>query len=196
MLRPYFYGDWRAMVVRAAAAVLFGFGALVWPGLTLWVLVLMWGAFAFVDGVAGLSVAILGRDIEGRGWLALYGAFGIAAGIVTFAWPSMTAFALLFVIAAWAFAIGILHISIAVANHNQMDHPWILGLTGLLSVGLALVLVVTPGSGALAITWAIGWYAILYGVLLFSLAWEVRRATKVVARASRHITPSAPQPTT
>jgi uncharacterized membrane protein HdeD (DUF308 family) len=70
-----------------------------------------------------------------------------------------------------------------------------LALTGLLSVGLAVVLVITPGSGALAITWAIGWYAIFHGVLLLSLAWELRRTTKGVERASRHIRPSEPYPT-
>jgi uncharacterized membrane protein HdeD (DUF308 family) len=92
----------------------------VWPDLTLWALVLMWGAFAFVDGASGLSAAIVGRDIEGRGWLALYGALGIAAGIVTFVWPSMTALALLFVIAAWAFAIGVLHIAIAATYRKEI----------------------------------------------------------------------------
>ena len=87
-----FVGDWRLIAVRGVAAVLFGLAALVWPDATLWVLVLLWGAYALVDGVFSVAAAVPGRRVvPHRGWLVFSGLVGIAAGIVTRVWPSITA---------------------------------------------------------------------------------------------------------
>ena len=98
MMRPY-VGSWKRLAVHGAAAVLFGLATLVWPSITLWTLVLLWGAFAFVDGITALSAAIADPLLVHRGWVAFSGVTGIGAGIVTFFWPSITALALLVVIA-------------------------------------------------------------------------------------------------
>ena len=84
MMRPYI-GSWKRLAVQGAAAVLFGLATLVWPHVTLWALVVLWGAFAFVDGVTALSAAIADQLLVHRGWVAFWGVTGIAAGVVTFA---------------------------------------------------------------------------------------------------------------
>ncbi len=116
------------------------------------------------------------QETEGtRALLVLHGLLGIAAGAITFLWPGITALALLYVIAAWAFLIGVLRIVGAVRLRKVIDNEWLLGLTGLLWIALGAVLVVTPGTGALAIVWAIGLLALLAGVVELGLAWKVRR---------------------
>jgi len=176
MMRPY-VGSWKRLAVQGAAAVLFGLGTLVWPGITISVLVLLWGAFAFVDGVTALSAAIADRLLVHRGWVAFWGVTGIAAGIVTLVWPSMTALALLVVIATWSLLIGGSRIAFAISARKQVPGAWSIGLSGALLVLLGVILVVNPSAGAIGITWAIGWLAFLFGTVELSLAFEVRHET-------------------
>jgi uncharacterized membrane protein HdeD (DUF308 family) len=176
MIRPYITSA-RHLAVQGVAAIVFGILTLVWPDVTLWTLVVLWGAYAFVDGTVALSAAITDRLLPHRGWVALSGVSGIVAGLVTFFWPGITALALLYVIAVWAFVVGTSQIAIAITERKQIRGEWALGLTGLLTMLLGVVLLITPGSGALAITWAIGWWACLYGSLSLAMAWTVRHAS-------------------
>jgi uncharacterized membrane protein HdeD (DUF308 family) len=168
--------DWRTMIVRGIAGIVFGFLALVWPGTTLTALVLLFGAYALVDGVTSLATAF-SKDPEARENrlpLVLIGLAGIAAGLLTFAWPGITALALLFVIAAWSFVVGVAEMAAALRLRRQIDNEWLLGLSGALSIVFAAVLVITPGAGALAVTWLIGWFALIDGAMLASLGWRLR----------------------
>ena len=115
MMRPY-VGSWKRLAVQGAAAVIFGLATLVWPSITLGVLVLLWGAFAFVDGITALSAAIGDPLLAHRGWVAFSGVTGIGAGLVTFFWPSITALALLVVIATWSLLIGGSRIAFAISS--------------------------------------------------------------------------------
>jgi len=178
----YYVGSSRGLVVRGVVGLLFGVATLVSPDVTLWALVLMWGAFALVDGAIALTAAITDPLLLHRGWVGFWGVTGIAAGAVTFLWPSITALALLIVIAVWALIAGASMIAIAVGERKRITGEWLVGLTGLLTVALGVLLLVNPASGALAVTWAIGCYACLYGALSFGLAWAVRRETKEASR--------------
>jgi uncharacterized membrane protein HdeD (DUF308 family) len=178
----YYVGSSRGLVLRGIVALLFGLGALVWPDVTLWTLVLMWGAFALVDGVIALTSAITDKTLLHRGWMGFWGITGIVAGAVTLLWPSITAVALLVVIAVWALFSGTSMMAMAFAEHKSITGAWLIGLTGLLTVLLGVLLLVNPAGGALAVTWAIGWFACLYGILSFALAWDVRRDAKDPAR--------------
>ncbi len=163
----------RHLALRGAAAIAFGIATLAWPGVTLWALVVLWGAYALVDGTIALAGAISGRYLPHRGWIAAAGISGIVAGIMTFVWPDITALALLFVIAAWSLINGFSLIAIAISERKQLTGEWIIALTGLLAVLLGIVLIITPGAGALAITWAIGWWACLSGSTSLTLAWII-----------------------
>jgi uncharacterized membrane protein HdeD (DUF308 family) len=176
MMRPYI-GSWKRLAVSGVAAVLFGLATLVWPGVTLWALVVLWGAFAFVDGITALSAAITDRLLLHRGWVAFWGLTGIAAGVVTFLWPSITALALLVVIATWALLIGISQIAFAIAARKEIPKAWSVALRGVLLVLLGVLLVISPGDGALGITWAIGWLTFLFGTVQLWLASVVRHET-------------------
>jgi uncharacterized membrane protein HdeD (DUF308 family) len=182
-------GDWRSVALRGMAAFAFGVLALLWPSLTLHALVLLFGAYALVDGVSSLADGVVGAgDAQARRerWpLILQGLAGIAVGILTFLWPDITALALLYLIAAWALLIGGLEIAAAIRLRRVITDEWLLGLSGVVSVAFAVLLVVTPGAGALAITWLIGWFALLNAGLLLGLAWRLRKLEAPLHEAGR-----------
>ena len=104
------------------------------------------------------------------------GIVSIVAGLLTFIWPHITALVLLYLIAAWALITGTLEVAAAIRLRRLIANEWMLGLIGAVSVLFAIALVVTPGTGALAITWAIGWYALISGALYLGLAWRLKRS--------------------
>ena len=175
-MRPYI-GSWKRLAVQGVAAVLFGMGTLVWPSITLWALVVLWGAFAFVDGISALSAAIADPLLLHRGWVAFWGVTGIGAGAVTFVWPSITALALLVVIATWSLLIGGSCIAFAISARTQGSGGWSIALAGAVVALLGVILLSSPGTGALGITWAIGWLALLFGIVELWAASGIRRAT-------------------
>jgi uncharacterized membrane protein HdeD (DUF308 family) len=167
--------NWWALVLRGVLAVIFGILAIVFPGITVEALVILFGAFALVDGVFAIVAAVRAAERK-RSWgaLVLEGIAGIALGILTFFWPGVTAFALLYLIAAWAFITGVFEIAAAIRLRREITGEFWLGLAGVASIAFALLVVIFPGSGAVAIVWAIGVYAILFGALLIGLGLRLR----------------------
>jgi len=169
-------GDaWGWIVVRGLASIAFGAMAILWPGMTLVVLALLWGAWAFVDGVMALAAAWKTRNDGKPVWpLWLMGIAGVGAGIVTAVAPGLTAIALLLLIAAWAIATGIFMIVHAVRVRRTIDNEWSLILAGAVSVLFGLAMLFSPGAGALAVIWLIAGWSILIGVLMVSAALRLK----------------------
>lgn len=168
--------NWGAIAVRGVAAIIFGILAFVVPGLTLAALVLLFGAYAIVDGVFNIIAAVRRRPGARTWWvLSVEGIIGIAAGVVAFAWPGLTALTLVYVIAAWAIVTGVLEIIEAVRLRQEITGEWWLVLSGIVSILFGGFLVAAPGAGALALVWWIGAYAVVFGVLLLALAFRLRR---------------------
>ena len=166
---------WWLLLLRGIVAILFGILAFVWPGITLLTLILFYGAFALADGVLALINAIMGGNVGSRWWLALVGIAGIAAGLVTFLMPGVTALVLLIFIACWAIALGIFQIIGAIRLRKEIDNEWTIGLSGALSVLFGIVLLVAPGAGALGLIWVIASYAIVFGILLVMAAFKLKQ---------------------
>jgi uncharacterized membrane protein HdeD (DUF308 family) len=164
---------WWVVALRGLAGIAFGLLALIWPGATLAVLILLYGAYALADGVLSIGTGIRG-DAEHRLAMLLNGVLGIAAGIVTFVWPGLTALALLYIIAAWAILTGVLQVFAAVRLRRVIPNEWSLILAGALSVVFGIVLIAAPGAGALALILLIGAYALVFGVMLLILSWRLR----------------------
>lgn len=164
---------WWLVALRGLAAILFGILAFVWPGITLSVLIVFFGAYAIVDGVLALYTAIRsrGQDV----WAPLLeGVLGISSGLVAFFWPGITALALVFVIAAWAIFTGALKVYAAIRLRKVIDNEWALVFSGALSVVFGLLLLLQPGAGAVALVWLLGLYAVVFGIGMLAFAWRLR----------------------
>jgi uncharacterized membrane protein HdeD (DUF308 family) len=183
-MQSLFLRHWWVMALRGFITILFGLMALLWPSLTLGILVISFGAFALVSGFLAVVVALGDRGVHERwGVLLLEGLAGFVIGLVTFFWPAITALALLFVIVIWAFVTGILEIAVATWMHRAVGNEWLLLLGGLASVLFGILLAILPAAGLLALTWLIGLYAIVFGGLLMVLAFQWRSARrKLVAQ--------------
>ena len=166
--------NWWLIFLRGIAAIIFGVLAFLWPGVTLFTLVILYGAFAFADGILAILAAIRGSAYASRWWLAIVGLIGIAAGIATLLWPGITGLILLFCIAGWAIATGVMQIVGAIMMRKEIEGEWLLIASGVLSILFGGLLLMQPGAGALALVFVIGSYAILYGILLISFSLRLR----------------------
>lgn len=165
-----------SVVLRGVIAVVFGILAIVWPGISLAVLLVLFGVYAIVDGILSIATLITTPEARSRWWALLgVGIVGIAAGIAAFTWPGITTLALLAIIAIWALVAGILEIIVAIEGPSVVEHRWLWGLSGALSIVFGILLFRYPISGVLAVVWMIGLYAIMYGVTLISLGWQVSK---------------------
>jgi uncharacterized membrane protein HdeD (DUF308 family) len=182
---PVLARNWWALVLRGLAAILFGVLAFAWPGITLFVLVLFFGAYMLVDGIFAIVAAVRAAGEEDRWWLLLIqGILGVLAGLVAIFWPGLTALALLYFIAAWAIVTGIMEIVAAIRLRREIEGEWALALSGALSVLFGVLLVVLPApAGLLSLVWLIGAYAVATGVLLLILGFRVRSEASKEATA-------------
>jgi uncharacterized membrane protein HdeD (DUF308 family) len=165
--------NWRMVLIRGIAAVLFGILAIAWPDLTIRVLVALFGAYALVDGVFAIVSAFQGEDRD-RLWHIAQGVLGILVGIIAWVWPDLTAFSLLLFIGAWALVTGVMQIIAAIRLRNQIDNEWLLIIGGVLSVLFGFLCVATPRNSAIALIWVIGIYAIVFGIILITLSFRLR----------------------
>jgi uncharacterized membrane protein HdeD (DUF308 family) len=166
--------NWWAVSLRGLAGIVFGIITFFAPGISLTALVLLFGAYALVDGVLAIVSAVRRRGAD-RWWLLLLeGLVGIGAGVITFLWPGITALALLYVIAAWALITGAFEIAAAIRLRKAITGEWLLALSGILSIALGVLLILFPGPGALAVTIWIGAFAFVFGALLFVLGLRLR----------------------
>lgn len=166
--------NWWAVSLRGLAGILFGIITFFAPGISLAALVLLFGAYALMDGVLAIVTAVRRRGAD-RWWLLLLeGLVGIAAGVLTFLLPAITAIALLYVIAAWALVTGAFEIAAAIRLRKVISGEWLLALSGIFSIALGVLLVMFPGPGALAVVIWIGAYAFVFGALFFALGLRLR----------------------
>lgn len=169
------YRYWWLLLLRGIVTILFGVLAFVWPAITLATLVLLFGAYVFVNG-AFLVIHAVGSWKEKGAWLLLIeGLLGVGVGIMTFLAPGLTEVALIIFIAAWALATGVLEISAAIRLRKVITGEWWLASSGVLSIIFALLLMLFPAAGALGFIWLIAIYACLLGVIQIVLGFKVRK---------------------
>ena len=179
--------NWWVVLLRGLAGIIFGLVTFFEPGISLAALVLLFGAYAFVDGVFSLVTAVRRRSAD-RWWLLLLeGIAGILAGVATLMWPAITAIVLLYLIAWWALVTGGLEIAAAIRLRKVITGEWLLALSGVASVILGILLIIAPGPGALAVVIWIGAYAFVFGALLIALSLRLRSL-----RTPRHRPQAAP----
>ena len=172
--------NWWAIGIRGVLGILFGLIALFLPGATMLSLVLLFAAYAFVDGVFGIVSAVrAAREHERWGFLVLEGLVNIAAAVVAVLWPGITVVAFVFLVAFWAIFTGILELAAAFRLEFIDGRGWLI-FGGIVSVLYGAVLIVAPMIGAVVLTWWLGAYALVFGVSLVVLAFRLH------ARLDKH----------
>jgi uncharacterized membrane protein HdeD (DUF308 family) len=175
-------GNFRTMLLfRGIAAVLFGILTLVWPKLSLAVLVLLFGVFAVVSGITAVAAALRNREEQGWGFLLFEGILGILAGVVALVWPGIVALAFLYLLAAWAILTGILELVAPLAFPMRGGRAVLMVLAGLLSIVFGILIAAQPSSGLLAVVWLIGVYAIVFGVMYIGMYFQSRSLASSLA---------------
>jgi uncharacterized membrane protein HdeD (DUF308 family) len=179
--------NWWMWALRGLTAVLFGMATLAWPGMTLVMLIWLFGANALVGGFFTLVSAVKHREEYKQWWvLLLSGVVSLGAGLVAYFNPALTGLALLYVIAAWAVVTGALEIISAIRWHKVIEHTGLFLVSGVVSVLFGFSAMAFPGAGALSILWLIGAYSIAFGALLISFAFRVRHWGELVAGGKMH----------
>ena len=167
--------NWWVLALRGIAGILFGIGAFVWPGATLTTLVIVFGAYVFVDGIFAVVAGIGMRRQLSLWWLVLLeGAAGIILGLLTFRSPDTTALVLLTLIAAWSIVTGIFEIVTALRIRTMIDNEWLMILSGVVSIVFGVLLIAQPAAVEIALVWLLGAYALLFGILTLMLALRLR----------------------
>src|SRR2546425_12169569 len=175
-------GNFRTMFLfRGIVAILFGILTLVWPKLSLTVLVLLFGIFAVVSGITAVAAALRTRGEQGWGLLLFEGIVGILAGVVALVWPGITALVFLYLLAAWAIITGILELVAPLSFPMSGGRTVLMVLAGLVSVVFGILIAAQPSSGLLAVVWLIGVYAIVYGVMYIVVYFQSRSLTASMA---------------
>jgi len=170
-LRAQFARHWWVILLRGLFAILFGILAFAYPGITLASLVMVYGIFVLADGL----VALFGGMGNSLWPSLLVGLVGVAAGLLTFFYPGITALVLLYFIAAWAIVKGVFEIVIAFKLREVIQGEWALILAGALSVAFGVLVFLFPQAGALSVIWIIGAYALAFGVLLVLASLKIRK---------------------
>jgi uncharacterized membrane protein HdeD (DUF308 family) len=156
--------------LSGALSIAVGVLILIWPGISLFALTILWGAYMVAGGVLGLSAVISGRLIEKRGWLAFLSLLSIAAGIVVLVWPNIGALALLYIIGAYAIAFGIVMAGGAFWLPLHGTDRALLLFSGLVSILFGIVMFAAPGDGALVVLALIAAFALVIGISELVLA--------------------------
>jgi uncharacterized membrane protein HdeD (DUF308 family) len=167
--------NWWALLIRGIAAVVFGVLAFLWPGATIVAIGILFGAYAFVDGIFAIVSAVRAAEGRQRWWpFVIEGIVGLLIAAITFYDVGITIFALYITIAAWAFITGILEIVAAVELRKAIQGEFWLVLGGIVSILFGVLMIWRPLAGALAIIWIIGAYAIVFGIMMIGLSFRLR----------------------
>ncbi|MGH8663407.1 MAG: HdeD family acid-resistance protein [Burkholderiales bacterium] len=170
---------WWVLALHGAIALLFGILALIWPGITLLVLISLFAAFALLVGAVTVAGALKHRTMD-RGWwlMLLLGLVSLVVGVIAVFQPGATLFALVLLMAANALVTGILEVAVAVRLRKEMEHEWLLALAGVVSIVFGVLVLMFPPAGALALALFVSFYAVATGILLLVLAFRARRWQK------------------
>lgn len=167
--------SWWMLALRGTIAVVFGILALLWPGLTLLLLVAMFAAYAVLGGAVSVVAAVKNRKSDNGWWLILLlGLISIVAGVIAIFYPALTALALVLIMGANALITGVLDIAVGIRLRNAVRGAWLLFLAGIAAIVFGVFVFIAPGAGALALVWLVSFYAIFTGTVLIAFAFRAR----------------------
>ena len=167
--------NWWMLLLRGILAFVFGLLCVTYPDVTLFVMTIMFGVYALLDGILALASSVKTATGGSQWWSTIFeGIVGIVVGLFILIWPGITAFGLVYLIGMWAIITGIFEIMAAIRLRQHFTNEWLLIISGVASVIFGLLIIVIPRAGALAVVWWVGTYAIFFGMVFIALALRLR----------------------
>jgi len=158
---------WWVFVVRGLLAIAFGLLTLLWPQVTVLVLIALFATFCVLDGVTSIIAAVQRKD---WGWHLFGGILSVIVGVLAIMWPASAGFALIILIAAWAIMRGVLDISVAISLRHELNRQleWMLIISGLVSILFGALVALWPVAGIFAVIGLIAGFSVFLGVTLIA----------------------------
>ena len=172
---------WIFAIIRGVLGIIFGLIALFAPIATALVLAIVIGIYAIVDGVFDIIEAIRhrGSSSSSMAFRIVLGAVSILFGILVLVWPGMSLGILVIMVSIWAIVIGILQILSSVGHRRLPDSGWVWGIiAGAVAILFGVLVLIRPGAGLVSIIWIIGIWAIVWGIVLIILGFQLRKAAR------------------
>jgi uncharacterized membrane protein HdeD (DUF308 family) len=168
---------WKLIALRGAVLIAFAIVLLVWPDIGLATMVTVVGIFAIVTGIVTWAAAwaMPGSDSTPyRIWMGVNGLLGVGIGVAMLVWPDLSATGLLYAIAIWAIAVGIIELVSGLVLPLSPLQTFLVVLSGFVMAGFGVVMFVEPGDGAIALLALVAAFAMVRGIFDIGLAVELR----------------------
>ncbi|MEO2266403.1 HdeD family acid-resistance protein [Pseudoalteromonas pernae] len=171
--------QWPVFMMQGVIAIIFAAVAWFLPEVTLGALIFVFAAFFLFDGVSRIWLAFKQKS-SSKYWYAtlIAGVLGVIAAIITVSMPQLTALVMLYLIAFWAVAIGVMEVIAAIQLSKHIQGSMLILISGVLSVIFGVYLMVNPGQGIIAMLWLVALYALIFGIILCWLGFKLRGLAK------------------
>jgi uncharacterized membrane protein HdeD (DUF308 family) len=165
--------------LRGLLAVALGAVCVIWPGITIGVVVALFAIYCFADAITQLMRLFRATETAGQRVLMIVLALiDVAAGVTAISYPGITAAVLVIIVGIWAIFAGILEL-MAAWRPSASGSGW-LAIGGLLTVIAGILLVALPDIGAYTLSLVLGIYLLAYGLTLLLAALMTRGDEPVV----------------
>lgn len=183
-----FLRSWWVLILRGLFAVILGLMALVWPDLTVFVLVTIMGAFLLLDGLIEIWVGFLGRGQHAEWWTdALLGIFAALAGVAILAWPGVSALGLMIFIGVSLVVYGATLIYQAIRLRAELANEMIVLAAGVFAALVGIGFIIVPRAGAAALGLLTGAWLLIFGILLIAIGWKLRGIIRALEHEARNL---------
>ena len=183
--------NWWMMAIRGVLAMAFGVSLVTWPGLTLSIVVLLFGIYAMLDGAWSIAAGMRASTRPGDVWpVLLEGGVSIALGIVALAWPFVPR-SFIYMIAAWGVITGVLELAATIRLPSGKAGYWLLATAGVSSLFLALLLLILPHADDGFVVRVMATYAQVFGIVILFAAFLFARDVPGAPRLADRLAPPA-----
>ena len=162
--------NWWMMAIRGVLAIAFGVSILVWPNVTLSVVVMLFGLYALLDGMWTIGAGMRASTRVFDAWpVLLEGVVSVTLGLLALAWPWVPR-RFVYVLAAWGLITGVLELVAALRLPREGAGHWLLGTAGVSSLFLAILILLLPYAVDDFVLRVIAVYAQVFGAVLLLAA--------------------------
>lgn len=165
---------WWLVLVKGIVGVLLGLAFLAWPGKSALVITLLIGLYVMIDSVFAAILGLLSVKKDKHWWvLTALGVVGFLVGLAILNWPQATLALVIFLLALWAFVVGIMMLTIAVRLHREAYGSWFFVAVGVLALVVGMLLIANPVGSVKLLTVIAGFFVFLSGVFTTAYAFEL-----------------------